>query len=209
MNRIEDQNLRFGSFYLFQHRFQLGFCQKPDPLLADTEALLDSESLVTVAKSIMTARRLCVIGIGGSGLVAKSGAFRLASLGITVLAITDPYEGLLTLSSTTPKDVVIGISHTGRSAIVLELMKLAREKGALAVGITNYSDSTLARNSDFRLLTSFRERRINAAVSSSSIAQLSVLDAIYFLIAYFQGPKAERLVLEIEKAAENILRAKS
>ena len=176
--------------------------------LADTEALLAHESMIAVAKLIMDARRLCFVGIGGSGLTAKLGALRFASLGITALAITDAYEGLLTLSSATAGDVVVAISHTGRSAVVIELLELARKKRARTVGITNYADSMLAQKSEFTLLTSFRERQINAAVSSSSIAQLCVLDAIYFLIARFQGPKAEQLVLAIERAAEHILRSK-
>lgn len=176
--------------------------------LADTEALLNRESLVGVARLIMESRRLCLLGIGGSGLVAKSAALRLASLGVTALAITDPYEGLLTLSSWTPEDVVIAISHTGRSGSVIELLDLARGKGARTVGITNYSDSILAERCEFVLLTSFRERRINAAVSSSSIEQLCVLDALYFLIAHLQGPRAESMVLEIENNAERIIRTK-
>jgi DNA-binding MurR/RpiR family transcriptional regulator len=176
--------------------------------LADTESLINRESLLEVARLIMGSRRLCLVGIGGSGLVAKCGALRLASLGITVLTITDPYEGLLTLSSATSEDVVIAISHTGRSGVVVELMDLARQKGARTVGITNYSDSILAEKCEFPLLTSFRERRVNAAVSSSSIEQLCILDAIYFLIAHLQGSRVEPMVLEIEKNAERIIRAK-
>ena len=177
--------------------------------LADTELLINRDSLVEVARLIMKSRRLCLLGIGGSGLVAKSGALRLASLGVTALAITDPYEGLLTLSSSTAEDVVIAISHTGRSGLIIDLLALAKEKGARTVGITNYSDSILADRCEFALLTSFRERRINAAVSSSSIEQLCVLDALYFLIAHLQGSKAESMVLEIENNAERIIRAKT
>jgi RpiR family transcriptional regulator, carbohydrate utilization regulator len=177
--------------------------------LADTEALLNRECLIEVARLIMDSSRLCLVGIGGSGLVARSGALRLASLGITALAITDPYEGLLTLSSSSAKDVVIAISHTGRSQLVLDLLDLARAKGARTVALTNYSDSVLAGRCEFALITSFRERRINAAVSSSSIEQLCMLDAIYFLIAHFRGPRAERTVLEIESNAERIIRSKS
>lgn len=176
--------------------------------LADTETLINHESMVEIARLIMNSRRICLLGIGGSGLVAKSSAFRLASLGVTALAITDPYEGLLTLSSSTDQDVVVAISHTGRSGLIIDMLELAKEKGARTVGITNYSDSSLAEACEFALLTSFRERRINAAVSSSSIEQLCVLDAIYFLIAHLQGPKVEPMVLEIEANAERIIRAK-
>ena len=140
--------------------------------------------------------------------MAKAGALRLASLGVTALAITDPYEGLLTLSSSSNKDVVIAISHTGRSEVVIQLLEIARDKGARTVALTNYSDSILADKCEFALVTSFRERRINAAVSTSSIEQLCMLYAIYFLIAHLQGGRAEQTFLEIESNAERIIRAK-
>ena len=176
--------------------------------LADTESLLNHDSMVEVARLVMKSRRICLLGIGGSGLVAKSSALKLASLGVTALAITDPYEGILTLSSSTPADVIIAISHTGRSGLIIELLELAKQKGARTVGITNYSDSVLADICEFALMTSFRERRINAAVSSSSIEQLCILDALYFLIAHMQGPKVEPMVQEIETNAERIIRAR-
>lgn len=176
--------------------------------LADTESLLNNDRMVEVARLVMNSRRICLLGIGGSGLVARSSALKLASLGVTALAITDPYEGILTLSSSTPADVVIAISHTGRSGFIIELLELAKLKGSRTVGITNYSDSTLADMCEFAFMTSFRERRINAAVSSSSIEQLCILDALYFLIAHLQGPKVEPMVQEIETNAERIIRAR-
>ncbi|MHB1460231.1 MAG: MurR/RpiR family transcriptional regulator [Armatimonadota bacterium] len=176
--------------------------------LADTESLMKHDDMVEVAKLITASRRICLLGIGGSGLVARSSALKLASLGITALAITDPYEGILTLSSSTPEDVLIAISHSGRSGLIIELLELAKEKGARTVGITNYSDTTLANLCEYTLLTSFRERRINAAVSSSSIEQLCILDALYFLIAHLQGPISESMVMEIETNAERIIRAR-
>ncbi len=177
--------------------------------LADTEALLNHDRLVEVVHWILDAPRLYLVGIGGSGLVARTGALRLASLGITALAITDPYEGLLTLSSASEQDVVLGISHTGQSDLVLQLVDLAKRQGARTVCITNYADSPLARLSDVTLMTSFRERRINAAVSTSSIEQLCILDAIYFVLAHLQGSSAEERVLRIEQNADRILRTRS
>ncbi len=176
--------------------------------LADTESLMKHDDMVEVAKLITASRRLCLLGIGSSGLVARSSALKLASLGITALAITDPYEGILTLSSSTCEDVLIAISHSGRSGLIIELLEIAKEKGARTVGITNYSDTTLANQCEFTFLTSFRERRINAAVSSSSIEQLCILDALYFLIAHLQGPISESMVMEIETNAERIIRAR-
>ena len=59
---------------------------------------------------------------------------------------------------------------------------------------------------EFVLPTSFREHKINAAVCYSGIAQMCILDILYFLAAYYQGPKFERMALQVEEAAEKLLR---
>ncbi|MFH2068845.1 MAG: MurR/RpiR family transcriptional regulator [Candidatus Omnitrophota bacterium] len=174
--------------------------------LTSTEGLLSDKTLSRVAKIIINSRRTVLFGSGSSGLTAKLGAVRFQGLGITTLAVTDPYESLLALSSVTREDVVIGISHTGKSTLIVRLMKLACEKGARTVGITNYLNSPLAELPEFVLPTSFREHRVNAAVCYSGIAQMCILDTLYFLAACYQGPKFERMALQVEAAAEKLLR---
>lgn len=174
--------------------------------LSDTEAIFKTDDVISVVKLFRRRGKVFLFGIGGSGLIAKIGALRFTALGITALAISDPYEGLLALNSGTKDDVAIGISHTGRSAGTLNLVRLARTKGLKTVGITNYLDSPLAKSVDFLLLTSFPERRVNAAVSSSRISQMCILDVLYFLTAYYQGKKAERIALDVEASAEKFLR---
>ncbi|MBI2841830.1 MAG: MurR/RpiR family transcriptional regulator [Armatimonadetes bacterium] len=175
--------------------------------LADTKALLNDADIIEVARLVTAARKVFFVGVGGSGLLARLGALRLESLGMMALAITDPFDGIFTLSNTTQEDVVIGISHTGSSEIVLKLVTFAKEKGARTVGIVNYVDSPLAKLCEFPLYTSFRERRINAAVSSSRIAQMCILDVIYFLAAYYKGEEAEHLAEEAEAVAMRLFRA--
>lgn len=177
--------------------------------LADTEKMIGEKSLIDVAILIVKAKRVFFIGVGGSGLIGRIGAMRFESQGITASAISDPYEGLFALSTATEKDVVIGVSHTGRSSVVTKLMKYVQERGARTVALTNYSDSPLSKMCEFTLLTSFRERRINAAVSSSRIAQMCVLDALHFLVAYHRSAKASKLAEQIETAAEELLREKT
>ncbi len=102
--------------------------------LADTESLLKHQVLTSVARLMIRAKRVLLLGIGGSGFVAELGALRFESLGITALAITDPYRGLMALMSATKADVVFAISHTGRSALIIKLLTLAQEKGARTWG---------------------------------------------------------------------------
>ena len=79
--------------------------------------------------------------------------------------------------------MAIGISHSGRSAITVEGLRIAREKGALTIGISNYLRSPLRDACRIFFCTSFPENRVKVAAISSRVAQLCILDALYLLVA--------------------------
>ena len=174
--------------------------------LVDTERLMDVRLLTRVAKLIQRSRRVLLLGFGGSGLVARRAEDVLLNLGFTAVAVVDPFTQIFATENAGPSDVVVGISHTGQTASVVEAIQSARRKGARTVAVTNYPQSPLARASEFQLITAFHEHRINAAVSSSVPAQLCVLASIYFILGSWGGRKAERLANEAEQRTQRILR---
>ena len=96
---------------------------------------------------------------------------------------------------------------TGRTPPeVVEAIEQARKKHACTVALTNYPQSRLAAVAEFTLLTSFPEHRVNAAVSSSRIAQMCVIDALYFILGSWSGDRARRLANEVEQRTEKLLR---
>jgi len=177
--------------------------------LVETEKLLDVAVAARVAALIRRADRTMFLGIGASGQTARRAAERFMSLGLPAFAATDPYEQVFTTAGARRGEVVVGISHTGLTVLVLDALRTARSRGARTVCITNYPDSPIAEASEFRLITSFREHRINAAVSSSHLAQLCVIDALYFLAAGASGRGARRLADAAEDRVQRLLRAKN
>ncbi len=177
--------------------------------LTETEKLLDDRVLEQVSELLRQSNRIFFLGIGASGQVARQAAERFMSLGLTAIAATDPYDQIFATANAKRGAVVVGISHTGRTAHVLGALRMARGKGARTVCITNYPDSPIAEASEVRLITSFREHRVNAAVSSSHIAQLCVIDTLYFLVASSLGRSARRLADVTEDVVQRTLRVKS
>jgi len=174
--------------------------------LTDTERMLEEREVTRVAKLIHKSQKVLLLGFGSSGLVARRGEEVLLSLGLTAIAITDPFTQIFATENVGRKDVVIGISHTGRTRDIVEAIRRARRRGAHTVAITNYPHSALAEASDFRLFTAFREHRINAAVSSSIIPQLCIVASIHFILGSWAGGKAKKLATEAEQRAQKILR---
>jgi len=175
--------------------------------LADTERVLDVGVLTRVAKLIERSRRVLLLGFGGSALAARRAADGLLNLGFTAIAVVDPFTQIFATENVGPHDVVVGISHTGQTASVIEAIQTARRRHARTVALTNYPQSPLAVASEFQLITAFHEHRINAAVSSSIVAQLCVLAALYFILGSWGGSKAKRVANEAEQRTQRILRA--
>ena len=174
--------------------------------LADTERVLDTRVLTRVAKLIQRSRRVLLLGFGGSALAARRGADMLLNLGFTAVVVVDPFTQIFATENARPNDVVVGISHTGQTASIVEAIQSARRRGARTVALTNYPQSSLAMASEFRLITAFHEHRINAAVSSSVTAQMCVLASLYFILGSWGGSKSKRLANEAEQRTRRILR---
>jgi RpiR family transcriptional regulator, carbohydrate utilization regulator len=151
--------------------------------LEDTLKMVSFPELTQAARAICACHRMVFFGIGGSGYVGHDAALRFSHLDFQAEAYEDPSRILLQSLRMGPGDVAIGISHSGRSAITVEGMRIAREKGALTVGISNYLRSPLRDTCGIFFCTSFPENKVKVAAISSKVAQLCLLDALYLLVA--------------------------
>ena len=170
--------------------------------LEETLKILNKDELLRAVKSIAKCRRLLLFGIGSSGHIAQDAALRFSQLDIQAEAYVDSYQMLNQTLRMKKADVAFGISHSGRSAITVEALRLARKNEATSIGVSNYLKSPLHRVSDIFLCTSFPESRVKVAALSARIAQMCLIDAIYLLVARrkkAQLKQAERFDVYTEK----------
>ncbi len=154
--------------------------------LEDTLNIIDMDTFITVARELSEAKRVVFFGIGSSANVARDAALRFSLIDMQSEVYTDPLYILISAKRLHRGDAAVGISHSGRSKITVNAVQIARENGAMTVGISNYLRSPLSGCSDHFLCTSFFESRVKVAALSSRLAQLCVVDALYLLLAYFR-----------------------
>ncbi|HUS95862.1 MAG TPA: MurR/RpiR family transcriptional regulator [Hyphomicrobiaceae bacterium] len=154
--------------------------------LEETLKLLNRNDLIRAAKLVSKARRIVFLGIGSSGNMAHDAALRFSQMDIQAEAYADAYQILIQVIRLKARDVVFGISHSGRSATTVKALELASSSGATTVGISNYMKSPLHEQSDVFLCTSFPESRVKVAALSSRIAQMCLIDALYLLVARYK-----------------------
>jgi len=177
--------------------------------LQATEATVDFSALEAVAELIARADRLYFAGMGGSGGVAYLAEVMFSLLGYSAKALSDPFAMLISAGHLRRSHLFFGLSHSGGTREVLEAVRAARARGARTVGITNYPHSPLAELADTVLLTSCREHRVHFAQSSSMVAQLTLIRALYILVASRSSPELIQEVNEIEQTVRRSLRAKA
>ncbi|MFA6714381.1 MAG: MurR/RpiR family transcriptional regulator [Victivallales bacterium] len=151
--------------------------------LRETQKLLDYDQVIKAAKALAQSKRILFLGTGASGNVAELAALRFSHLNLATSASTDSYKTLLQVLQLQKGDVAVGISHSGRTRTTVEALNLARRNGALTLGISNYKNSPVDKESDRFFCTSFQEGRVHTAALSSTNAQLCIIDTLYLLTA--------------------------
>jgi DNA-binding MurR/RpiR family transcriptional regulator len=172
--------------------------------LEDTLKLLDPGALAQAVRRMARARTLLFFGVGSSGILARDAAMRFSLLGLNAQALSDPSEVFFRAATAGPRDVAVGLSHSGRSLATVRALQLAKSGGALTVGIANYLRSPLHAASDYFFCTSFPETRVTVTALSSRVAQLCLFDAMYLLAARQRGAPPD--YEQVNRRVESLLR---
>jgi RpiR family transcriptional regulator, carbohydrate utilization regulator len=168
--------------------------------LQDTLEILEIDAMRTAAQFLLNSRQVMIIGVSGSCPAVAYARNRFLLQGIETNMYTDFYLMLIAASLLTPKDVVLAISNLGTTREILETVGVAREKGARVICITNNSLSPLARSSNPALVTASRDMTMPEEAIASLTCQISILDALFAMIAQARGVQSRKTLEGMEKA---------
>lgn len=149
----------------------------------ETAEQLDRDTLAQTAKSIARAVRVDIYGSGASAVVAADLQQKLHRIGCLAFAWSDPHIALTSAALLGPRDIAIGISHSGTTHETIEAISTAKANGARTVAITNFPLSPLAKTVDLVLTTAARETSLRSGATASRIAALTVVDCLYIVVA--------------------------
>jgi DNA-binding MurR/RpiR family transcriptional regulator len=80
-------------------------------------------------------------------------------------------------------DVAVGFSHSCATLVTIEALQLARRNGARTIAITNYLGSPIAETADVVICSTAQCSPLLGENAAARIAQLTILDAIFVLVA--------------------------
>lgn len=168
--------------------------------LRETAAVLNLGELKNMARRIARSSHLDIYGVGGSGIMAAELKLRLYRIGINCHYWTDVHAGLASAAILNPQGVAIGISNSGRTREIVEMLQVARAQGAFTIAITNNAGSPLAEVADQIIITSVYEQFMQPDDLSVKHVQLFVLDVLYLLTSQEIFPQASTYLADSSMA---------
>jgi DNA-binding MurR/RpiR family transcriptional regulator len=149
----------------------------------ETTQLLSAATLEQAVSVLSQARRIDIYGAGASGLVAQDFCQKLRRIGVVAQSYGSTDESLVSACQLAAGDVALAISHSGKTAGVVEALSQAKAAGATTLAITANGRAALVRKADVVLRTSNREMGFRAAAMASRTSQLLIIDCLYIGVA--------------------------
>jgi len=148
------------------------------------------EAVAAIEKS---SGRLCVTGIGKSGLIGQKVAATLASTGTPAYFLHAGEAGHGDLGMLMPGDVLLAFSVSGETPEVVRLVEFARTRGIRTLAMTAVPDSAVARAAETTISVAVPREAcpLNLAPTASTTAMLAMGDALALSLSERRGFKEE------------------
>lgn len=152
--------------------------------LRETAELLNEDELSKAVDAIINCRSIHFFGVGASAISATDAQQKFLRINKPSTAFTDIHMGATIVANAGSQDVVMGISFSGETSEVIDILELAKEKGVKTISLTKYGQSTIAKLADISLTTSpTKEANFRSGATSSRLAQLHVMDILFMSVA--------------------------
>ncbi len=149
----------------------------------DTLKALDREKLSELADHIISAKRIFIFGTSISAMLAKDLVMHLNLSGYDAIDVNDPVVMELYAKRFTPNDVFLGISRSGRTKLLLDALRAAKQKGTYCSFISNYVNSPAAALADSFFCTSRVDDVKSIVGRETNVSMYTLVGALLVLLA--------------------------
>jgi len=152
---------------------------------------------------LRSCRRIVVVACGTSyhaGLIGRYAIEEWARVGVE-MDIASEYRYRNPVVG--PGDLVVGISQSGETADTLAAMRLARERGAMVLALTNGMGSQATRDADGVLFTR-SGLEIGVAATKTFVAQVAAMYLLALRVAELRGTLAPERLAELVAGLKRI-----
>ncbi|PWM43245.1 MAG: N-acetylmannosamine kinase [Clostridiales bacterium] len=158
---------------------------------------LDTQTFDAVVESIISARRIYIVGVRSSSALAEflGFYFNLMFDNVNVVGSDGVSEVAEQIFHITQNDIIIGISYPRYSNRTLKALKFAKNKNATVIALTDSSSSPLC---DYATYSLFAKSNITA-FTDSLVAPLSLVNALISAVAIKKEQDLTSALAELEQ----------
>lgn len=157
-------------------------------VVAEWQRQIDPVRIEAAATLINRARRVDCFGTGAtSNFLAQDLQARLFRYDIASTAYSDAHLQMVAAATVAPDDVVVAISFVGRMPSLLEVVRLAKTRGARIIALTR-AHTPLAQLADEVLVTDVPRDAVMRVGTDAYIVQLLLIEVLMVMIGLQRGP---------------------
>ncbi len=174
--------------------------------VSDTANFLDEKVIQEAISALKKARRIYLIGVGSSGVIAYDLAHKFNRAGFLALHSWDGHMVMENLAYLNEQDVVLSFSYSGETKEVLAALDIARERGAQSYIVTKNQSNEISKRVSGVIPIPTTEHLLRVGAIASFESSFQVATVLYLgVIEEMIGPK---LTKRMKKTAENIKKIK-
>lgn len=173
--------------------------------LLDARGAIDHDAVDRAVDALVrTSDRGSIVfcGFGASGAVATDAAYKFFFLLAPCFYYTDAHMQYMAAGTLSSDDVLVAISHTGRTRELIRTVALARDRGATVIAITT-PGSPLADASSILLAADVPEDTDTYTPSVSRIVHLLLVDVLAVGAALRNGQRTELRVRTMKRIVQD------
>ncbi|MGS0743516.1 SIS domain-containing protein [Glaciimonas sp. GG7] len=166
--------------------------------LERTRNSLDPQAIEAAVDLLSAAARIEFFGFGASGVVALDAQQKFPLFGVPCGANQDSHQQLITASMLRAGDVMVAISNTGATLSLIDITRIARERGAKVIVLTG-SQSPICQHADVALIAESLDNTDLYTPTISRLSALVVIDILSISVALRKGDGHARAIGEMKK----------
>ncbi|KGA49602.1 transcriptional regulator HexR [Yersinia ruckeri] len=160
---------------------------------------LDIAAINRAVDLLTQAKKISFFGLGASAAVAHDAMNKFFRFNIPVIYFDDVVMQRMSCMNSGEGDVVVLISHTGRTKNLVEMARLARDNDATVIAITS-RDTPLAAKATLPLILDVPEDTDVYMPMVSRIAQLTLIDVLATGFTLRRGDKFRDNLKRVKEA---------
>ncbi|ATP41898.1 transcriptional regulator [Solibacillus sp. R5-41] len=166
----------------------------------------DKRELNKVIHQLDHARKIIVIGVGASAVVALDLEHKFKRIDKWCEAIIDSHGQLIAATHVNNKDIIFAISYSGETKEIINAVSEAKKNGATIITMTQNQRNALQTYADSSLFIVSNEAMIRSAATASRIAQLTLIDILFTGVATLKFDRSIEVLDRTRKTIANYSR---